>query len=157
MYVHIFLGGQNLGSSLRPTEQHQTHQGGTNSPGDSPLFVLSYLFKIKAANEKQFNFSENFIYEEKCYYSNLLKLPLEQRVLDPSGNPIPDEYDPGRLPLLGRHQVTFWDETHPKVVISTGKIKTLQNKKVEVKNTFLSTNIWYSTWLKKTNKSKTSH
>ena len=53
--------------------------------------------------------------------------------MDPSGYPIPNEYDPRKLTLLSRHQVAFWDETHPKVVISTGKTKNLQNKKVEVK------------------------
>ena len=53
--------------------------------------------------------------------------------MDPSGNPIPDVYDPRKLTLLSRHQVAFWDETHPKVIISTGKVKKLPNKNVEVK------------------------
>ena len=86
-------------------------------------FCFVLFFKIKAANEKQFNFSENCIYEEKSYYPNLLQIPSEQRLLDPSENPIPDEYDLCKLTLLSRHQIAFWDETHPKVVISTGKIK----------------------------------
>ena len=60
-------------------------------------------------------------------------VPLEQRLLDPSGKSIPDEYDLHRLTLLSRHQIAFWDETHPKVIISTGKIENLRNKKVEVK------------------------
>ena len=71
--------------------------------------------------------------DEKQYFSHLRGIPLDQRLKDPLGNEIPDEYDPQKLTLVSRHQVTFWDETHPKVVISTGKIKTLHNKKVEVK------------------------
>ena len=63
----------------------------------------------------------------------LTEIQLKQRLLDLSGNPIPDEYDPCRLILLSRHQVAFWYETHPKVVISTRKIKNLKNKKVELK------------------------
>ena len=53
--------------------------------------------------------------------------------MDPSGNQIPHEYNPYKLTLYSWNQVAFWDETHPKAVISTGKIKNLQNKNVEGK------------------------
>ena len=70
---------------------------------------------------------------DKDYYPHLLSIPLDIRLKDPSGNDIPGEYDPRKLTLLSRHQVAFWDETHPKVVISTGRIKHLPGKNVEVK------------------------
>ena len=70
---------------------------------------------------------------DKDYFPRLLSIPLDIRLKDPSGNGVPDEYDPQKLTLLSRHQVAFWDETDPKVVISTGKINHLLGKNVEVK------------------------
>ena len=77
--------------------------------------------------------SKNNTTYDKDYYPHLLSILLDKRLKDPSGNDIPDEYDPRKLTLLSRHQVTFWDEIHLKIVISTGRIKLLLGKNVEVK------------------------
>ena len=84
---------------------------------------MSCLYKIIAGNVNKDDVSKNSICKENYYYRNLQQILLDKRLLDPSGNPITDEYDPRRLTILSRYQVAFWDETHPKVVISTVKIK----------------------------------
>ena len=70
---------------------------------------------------------------DKDYYPHLLSIPLDKTLKDPSGNDIPDEYDPQKVTLLSGLQATFWDEIHAKAVISTGKIKHLPGKNVEGK------------------------
>ena len=121
LYVSIF--SWEVGTGVAPYVQQ----------GDVKPVKGDYFVQILAENKNKDVVSKNFIYKENYYYRNLQQIPLDQRLLDPSGNPIPDEYDPRMLTLLSRHQVAFWDETYPKVVISTGKIKNLQNKNVEVK------------------------
>ena len=49
------------------------------------------------------------------YYPHLHLISLVERLKDLSGNDVSDEYDPRQLMLLSRHQITFWDKTHPKV------------------------------------------
>ena len=84
-------------------------------------------------NEIEGEVSENNEKQNKNYFPHLRNIPLDIRLKDPSGNEIPDEFDPRRLTLLSRHQVVFWDETHPKISISTGNIKNFQDLNVEVK------------------------
>ena len=84
------------------------------------------------SENKTYRVRENYVNGKLTYYPHLEDIPLTIQLQDPSGRNIPDVYDPRKLTLLSRHQVVFWDETHPKTIVSTGKIKNLPDKDIEV-------------------------
>ena len=85
------------------------------------------------SENEMYRVRENYVNGKLTYYPHLEAIPLTIKLQDPSGRNIPDVYDPRKLRLLSRHQVAFWDETHPKTIVSTGKIKNLPDKDIEVR------------------------
>ena len=97
--------------------------------------MIENLLNTASEDETENNtvHKENYIDGKLNYFPHLESNSLTQRLTNPSGKSIPDKFDPWRLTLLSRHQVAFWDETHPKVIVSTRKIKKIPNGNVEVK------------------------